>query len=134
MNDYENEGSLIATIIGILLIVGIGIGGGLWYFFYKDGKDPFKVQPLKKSTTSQEETGTGERKKEDINDDGVVDGDDSQIVNAQIGCRSVDDCWTDVIGKTLSGDNPIYVSDLDIDSDAEVSQKDVDAVNSAMGQ
>lgn len=130
----DNTGSTIALVIGLILVVGVGIGGGLWYNFYREGRDPFKIEPLRKSTKSAEESSTTTgRKREDINDDGAVNGDDSQIVQTNIGCSQAQSCWDDVIGKTLSGDNPIYVYDLDVDDSGEINDNDVAQINAAMG-
>jgi hypothetical protein len=130
----DNTGNTIALIIGLILVVGVGIGGGLWFNFYRVGNDPFKIEPLGKSTKSTQETSTNSgRKREDINDDGAVNGDDSQIVSASIGCSQVQSCWDDVIGKTLSGDNPIYVYDLDVDDSGEINDNDVAQIKAAMG-
>lgn len=130
----ENKGSIAATIFGLLLFLGVGIGGGLWYFFYKEGKDPFKVVPLEKTKSSKSAEANTGRKPEDINDDGVVDAEDVQLVQDNMWCTLTDDCWDDMIGKTKSGDNPIFVYDLDVAKDSSINDNDVAQIQSVMGQ
>jgi hypothetical protein len=70
----------------------------------------------------------------DINDDGSVTVVDVQLVRGQVGCTSESECWNTVVGKTLSGDNPIYTSDLDLDGDGSITDADAEIVNQNMGQ
>jgi hypothetical protein len=69
-------------------------------------------------------------KKEDINKDEKIDQSDMDIVIKQLSCQKADSCWNKVIDKTLNGDNPIYVFDLDMNGDGLISQIDVDQVQS----
>ena len=64
-------------------------------------------------------------KKEDINKDGTVDSVDEEILKKQSGCQNKQPCWNKVIGKTLSGDNPIYASDLDLNGDGIIDLLDI---------
>ncbi len=67
-------------------------------------------------------------KRADINQDGVVDATDAEIVRENIGCSKTKSCWNKVVDYTLSGHNPIYASDLDLNGDGVISQADVDLV------
>lgn len=122
----------IGIYVAVFLVLVVGIGGGFWYFFYREGIDPLKLKA--QPTVSPDGAGdtgrfTTTRSPEDINDDGVIDTVDVQMVQGSLGCKQGADCWDDVIGKTLSGDNPIYVSDFDLNKDGEVSDLDVQMVN-----
>lgn len=70
-------------------------------------------------------------KKEDINKDEKVDQADEDIVAKQINCKKIEPCWNKVIGKTLNGDNPIYVFDLDLNNDGVIDQLDTAQVQGA---
>lgn len=70
-------------------------------------------------------------KKEDINKDGKVDALDEQLVIKQSGCQRNNVCWNKVIGKSISGDNPIYVSDLDLNGDGIVDLLDLQQIKTA---
>lgn len=70
-------------------------------------------------------------KSEDINKDGQVDQADEEIVKKQFGCRPNQSCWSKVIGKTLSGDNPIYTSDLDLNKDGNIDLLDIQLMKNA---
>lgn len=131
MEPESNTG--LAVFIALIIFVG-GIGGALWFFFYREGKSPFNTTALKRVSTMQENTGGGNRVPSDVNDNGNIDNTDVQIVRDHIGCSSTQDCWGDVIGKTLSGDNPIYTSDLDLEKDNVVDEKDAQFVLSRFSQ
>lgn len=64
----------------------------------------------------------------DIDRSGTVDGADQALVQAGMGCTKLLPCWSKVIGKTKDGDNPIYVSDTDLNKDGVIDQKDLDLV------
>lgn len=66
----------------------------------------------------------------DINQDGTVDAVDENFITTHIGCKKTDKCWNEVIGKTLSGDNPIYTSDLDLDHNGVIDQGDINMLKS----
>lgn len=70
-------------------------------------------------------------KKEDLNKDGKVDSVDEAIVTKQFGCQRNNPCWNKVIGKTLSGDNPIYASDLDMNGDGVIDLLDIQQMKNA---
>ncbi len=67
----------------------------------------------------------------DINQDGTVDAVDENFITTHIGCKKTDKCWNEVIGKTLSGDNPIYTSDLNLNHNGVIDQGDLDVLKSA---
>ena len=125
----EPEGNTgMAIFIALIIFVG-GIGGAFYYFFYREGKSPFvKSATPKSATTVQSGDGGGHRIPGDINDNGTIDNTDVQMVRDNAGCKSTDDCWGQVIGKTLSGDNPIYASDLDLSPDNVIDEKDAQFV------
>ena len=121
----EPEGNTGMAIFIALIIFVAGIGGGFYYFFYREGKNPFeKTTAIKYSPEVKNGDGGGHRNPGDINDNGTIDNTDLQIVKQYDGCKIGDACWTQVIGKTLSGDNPIYGSDLDLNEDQVVDQQD----------
>lgn len=68
---------------------------------------------------------TSPYKKEDINRDGRVDNTDTEIIRENLNCQKTQPCWGKVIGKTLSGDNPIYTYDLDLNGDGVISTLDM---------
>lgn len=125
MEPESNTG--LAIFIALLIFVG-GIGGAFYYFFYREGKSPFERSVLKKVSATNEGSGGGQRIPGDVNDNGTIDNTDVQIVRDHIGCESTQDCWGDVIGKTLSGDNPIYTSDLDLEKNNKVDESDAQFV------
>ncbi|MCX7996264.1 MAG: dockerin type I domain-containing protein [Patescibacteria group bacterium] len=130
-----SQTGFLIYVIAILMVVGVGIGGGLWYFFYREGIDPFTVQRSGvRPARAREASTAGSRKKEDINDDGMVDQTDAGIIRQNIGCASGQTCWGGVIGKTLSGDNPIYAADLDMDGNGMIEERDVELITAQIGQ
>lgn len=131
MEPESNTG--LAIFIALLIFVG-GIGGAFYYFFYREGKNPFEKSTLiRKSAPVQEGSGGGQRIPGDINDNGTIDNTDVQMVRDHIGCTNDQNCWNDVIGKTLSGDNPIYASDLDLNSSNKVDEEDAQFVLDKIG-
>jgi hypothetical protein len=123
MEPESNTG--LAIFIALLIFVA-GVGGAFYYFFYREGKNPFEQSTLvRKSASNQEGSGGGQRIPGDINDNGTIDNTDVQMVRDKIGCDFAQSCWGEVIGKTLSGDNPIYTSDLDLEKDDKIDESDV---------
>lgn len=135
----EDQVGFFVYVVAVFMVVGVGIGGGLWYFFYREGVDPFAARSHESTTSGFiEASGTGEgapvgRRKEDINDDGVINQTDVGIVKQNTGCAGGQPCWSRVVGKTLSGDNPIYASDLDMNGDDTISEEDANYVSSRIG-
>ncbi len=70
-----------------------------------------------------------ERNPKDINWDGKIDVLDANIVSSVLGCKKSDPCWNKVIGKTVTGDNPIYASDCDLNHDGVIDQKDIQLIS-----
>ena len=71
--------------------------------------------------------------KEDINQDGVINEVDANFVKTNMNCKQADPCWNKVIGKTLSGENPIYASDLDFNHDGIITEVDLNIDQSKIG-
>ena len=67
--------------------------------------------------------------KGDINHDGRADAMDKMIIKKSFNCRNSNPCWRRVVGKTDEGDNPIYVSDLDLNNDGVINNKDIDMIH-----
>ncbi len=72
--------------------------------------------------------GISKYKKGDINRDGKIDGFDKHFIENELGCSMNSSCWNKVIGKTMDGDNPIYVSDLDLNKDGKIDNLDLELV------
>lgn len=104
---------IIISLFFILIFVGI------FFFGIKI------ITPGNKGTSYQV---NDTKKKEDINWDEMVDPIDMAFVKTHVGCNREKLCWKSVIGKTVTGDNPIYVFDLDMNSDGMIDQKDVDLI------
>jgi flagellin-like hook-associated protein FlgL len=132
MEPESNTG--LAIFIALLIFIA-GIGGAFYYFFYREGKNPFEKSTLvRKSASNQEGSGGGQRVFGDINDNGSFDNSDVQMVRDNIGCSIDENCWDDVIGKTLSGDNPIYTSDLDLDESKKIDEADAQIIIDKLGK
>lgn len=123
-------------LLGLIAIVlGVGIVFGVYYGVMK--KSSPLSQPQVAATTAPLPTKTSMEvaptvtgfQKGDINHDGLVNTVDTNIIQAQFGCKSTDPCWKKVIGKTLDGDNPIYTFDIDFNKDSIIDQKDIEVLN-----
>jgi len=102
--------------IGIILVLALlGIGG-------------FAATQLIKTTPTNIPSPTSTINSGDIDRSGAADEGDKIMIQKQIGCNNIQTCWNTTIGKTKDGDNPIYVFDLDLDTDGTISQKDVELV------
>ena len=106
----------ITAFVIFLIVIGVIIFYFKGYFF-----KAFTTPPAA-SVASNQDDGYA---KGDINKDGQVNAVDLQLIQASIGCNKDSACWNKIIAKTLSGDNPIYTSDLDLDGDGEVTTQDV---------
>lgn len=121
----SRDGNAAVILLGIILI-GALIAAGIFFLAPRPGTSNQQAAPQQQDNSLS----IGEsRPAGDINDDGVVTQVDVQLVRAQIGCAAADPCWNQVIGKTLSGDNPIYASDLDIDNDQTITENDANEVS-----
>lgn len=116
----SRDGNAVVILLAIVMIGGL-LAAGIYFLAPNPGTTSQQAAPQQQDSSLS----IGEsRPAGDINDDGVVTQVDAQLVRAQIGCTSADACWNEVIGKTLSGDNPIYTSDLDMDSDGSITEND----------
>jgi len=103
-------------IIGLVVVVVIiGVVG-------------FVGSQLMKTTPTATITPTTAANKGDIDRSGIADESDRMMVQKQLGCEKAQPCWNTTIGKTKDGDNPLYVFDLDLNSDGTISQADADLV------
>ena len=104
-----------------LLIVIMGIG---LFFVAKNFVQPsVNTEPVTTQVTTEPT-----RRKEDVNWDEMVNQTDANMVKTQLNCKKTDPCWNKVIGKTMTGDNPIYAFDLDMNTDGVIDQKDMNQV------
>lgn len=147
MNSRTQRGdiALIAAIVfGGFAVVGIALGlyiqfesrfnaGSEQILNRRDSNERVSGAPDKQPSTQRnqdrpntEATGSGSNfKTGDINDDGVTDSTDELMVQLSKGCGSGEPCWDEVVGKTLSGDNPIYARDLDLNGDGTITDADL---------
>jgi hypothetical protein len=123
----SSENGNIAVILLVILVIAGAIGSAIFFIMPKTDTPAQQIQQDSLSIGQSRPTG-------DINDDGSVTVVDVQLVRGQIGCTSESECWNTVVGKTLSGDNPIYASDLDLDGDSAITDADADIVNQNVGQ
>ena len=86
----------------------------------------FTFKMLLKPSPSGASPQSQERSPKDINWDNKVDDLDANIIKSVLGCKKTDPCWNKVVGKTITGDNPIYASDADLNKDGVIDQKDID--------
>jgi hypothetical protein len=112
MNKQGNVGVIVAVVVGLAILVG----------------GYFAVQVLLRPAPTGK-TGTSfTNAVGDIDRSGTVDESDKSLVRGQSGCLKTQPCWNQTVGKTKDGDNPIYVSDLDLNKDGFVDQQDLDLV------
>jgi hypothetical protein len=124
----QKKGSIGVILMVIILLV---IVGGTIYFVIS--KIPTSTSGADTSTQTQGSNLT-QTILGDINRDGKVTQADVNLVQASLGCKKADACWTKSIGKTLDGDNPMYTSDLDMNADGVIDQKDVDFVTNNLSK
>lgn len=110
----------IGIIIGIVTVL-ILLGVGYMMFTKQKGKVPVTNNSGELSSTPL---------KSDFNRDGQVDVEDADLIRKSSPCNHADACWKKVVGKTKDGDNPIYVSDLDLNHDDNVNEMDASAMTS----
>jgi len=104
------------AILAFLFFVFIALT--VVYFFPKQLTLPSSTSPSPAPTTGAlYKTG-------DVNQDGKVDISDTVFFDQNAGCKKADPCWSKVVGYTLSGHNPIYASDLDLNKDGMVNSTD----------
>jgi hypothetical protein len=110
--NQQGQVALIVFIVLLLFVVG-------WVFFSMSNRQQISsILP---------ENGN-ERNKADINWDEKIDITDADLLKPYLNCKKNDACWQKVIGKTVTGDNPIYVYDGDLSGDGVIDQKDVEMI------
>jgi len=112
-NNKKKQGNT-ALIIIILLFFTVTASVFIYLKFFSSNKKPSGEKPV------------FTYKKGDINRDEKVDQLDFMYIRNADGCRQTDSCWNKVVGKTSDGDNPIYVSVLDLNKDGVINKKDLD--------
>jgi hypothetical protein len=137
MKSRNSEAGFMAFLMAFIMVIVVGVGGGLWYFYYREGLDPFisTMTAGEYLERENEPKGTGDGTnfaRGDIDDDGVVNATDIGLLEPHVGCDEASDCWGIVVGKTKTGDNPYYTSDLDLDMDGKITELDVEYVRSRM--
>lgn len=125
MKSGENGNTAVVLLV-IVVIAGV-VGSAIFFMMPKTAAPAQQMRQDRVSVGESRPIG-------DINDDGSVTVVDVQLVRGQVGCTSESECWNTVVGKTLSGDNPIYTSDLDLDGDGSITDADAEIVNQNMGQ
>lgn len=120
----NQEGNTIIILL-IVVVVAALIGAGIFFLAPNSGTSTQQAAPQQQDNSLS----IGEsRPVGDVNDDGVVTPVDVQLVRGQIGCEEGQNCWNEIIGKTLSGDNPIYTMDLDLNNDGMITEEDANEV------
>lgn len=129
----DQSSKLIIFFIIFFVIVGVVSTAAITYI--SSGPKPRPTAAPKKPgviTTNSKKTDTQKSQfantsgiAGDVNDDGSVTAADIDMINGEMGCAEGQECWTKVIGKTLSGDNPIYVMDMDYSKDGSINEADI---------
>lgn len=109
------------TFISILIVIIIIAAGIFFVVPMLKNMSKSNEQPEPASSASLYPHG-------DINQDKTANATDKFMIKGSLGCTSTQPCWNTVIGQTLSGNNPIYVHDLDLNKDNVIDQKDMDEV------
>ncbi len=117
------KGSVAVVVIASLVVVSALLAG---YFVFMKKPSLSTTSP---STQTDTKGNLTEGKAGDINRDGSVDAEDAELIRKSSPCNHVDPCWNKVVGKTKDGDNPIYVSDLDLNHDDNVNELDASAMS-----
>lgn len=112
MNKQGNVGVIVAVVVGLAVLVA----------------GYFGVQVLLRPAPTGKTGTTFSNSLGDIDRSGTADEEDKTMVRGQLGCLKTQPCWNQTVGKTKDGDNPIYASDLDLNKDGQVDQKDLDLV------
>ncbi len=112
MNKQGSIGLIIGIVVGLVLLVG----------GYMAVRTLLRPSPTTTTTT------TFTNSPGDIDRSGTVDEFDTQLFTGHDGCAKDQPCWSQTVGKTKDGDNPIYVSDLDLNADGMISTSDIELV------
>jgi hypothetical protein len=116
----KNKEGTIAVFVVVIVIIVLSVTAFLFLPVFLQKQNT----PSEKEQTHQGITYA----KGDINQDGKVDALDEVLIKNNIHCQSTDACWEKVIEHTVSGYNPIYVKDLDINKDNIIDENDVTAM------
>jgi hypothetical protein len=132
----ENQQPFAGAIIVMFVLALFIVGGGIFGYLYMTGK--VSMPFLESASSASTQTGESNEAEEDsydpttaegdINDDGNVDYLDSQYIPTHTGCTEGDSCWSDVIDHTITGHNPIYTSDLDLNGDGVIDDSDTEVI------
>lgn len=137
--DAEEQQTIPGTIIALFLFAVMLVGSGIYAFLRFSGMDsdiPFFQDITSRSAESTEDQAVGSdenkpaqatdpsREEGDINDDGEINYLDMQLISGSLGCSQDEECWQKTIGKTVTGHNPIYVFDLDLDGNGVIDVGD----------
>jgi hypothetical protein len=138
----ENQQPFAGAIIVMFVLALVIVGGGIFGYLYMTGQVslPFVDSASSASPASGESVQSEEGSYDptmaegDINDDGNVDFLDSQYISTHTGCSEGDSCWSDVIDHTITGHNPIYTSDLDLNGDGVIDDSDTEVITNYSSQ
>lgn len=130
MQDQSNK-LIIFFIVFFIIVAGISTATIMYLGSQSEPKAVATKKPGVITTSSNK--GTSQKSAfantsgiaGDVNDDSSVTAADVDMIKGQLGCSEGQDCWTRVIGKTLSGDNPIYVMDMDYSKDGSINEADI---------
>ncbi len=111
----QNDGSIVIVAILTVTLIGLGV---LLFFTKTRGSSSSTILQVTITPSANKIIG-------DINHDGSANEEDKNIVKPYLGCKTEEDCWNKVIGKTEDGDNPYYVFDLDLNKDGIVNEQDI---------
>lgn len=112
MNNRGSIGLIVGIVVGLVLFAG----------GYMAVSTLLRPSPTGSSSTTFT-TSPG-----DIDRSGTADEEDKRLFTGQEGCAKDQPCWNQTVGKTKDGDNPIYVSDLDLNADGTISNLDLEEV------
>jgi hypothetical protein len=132
----EESQPFSGAIIMLFVLAVFIVAGGVYGYLYYTGKVsiPFSGESAAGSapddgsadTANSVDNGYDPTTAEgDINDDGKVDLMDMQYIKDHAGCNQDDECWSKMIDKTITGHNPIYTSDLDLNQDGMIDESDI---------
>jgi hypothetical protein len=107
--------AVIATVIAVIVLI---IAGFFILPHFLGGVN--KDETEKPGITYQ---------KGDINQDGKVDVLDQKLIRDNLNCTSSNECWNKIAGYNESGNNPIYVRELDLNGDSVVNEQDLSEMN-----
>lgn len=113
----KNKNGNIFIIVVIIFFICISIIMSLIFFARKS--------PGTHTATPADSSGLVPTVPGDFFRDGKVTQADIYLVQQYLSCKKGDVCWNKVVGKTHDGDNPIYTSDLDMNGDGVIDNRDI---------